>query len=253
MRVTQNAFLRVTVGALLLAESTNAFLPNTRRVTRSTTSVAAASSWKDLPLPELPSQTVNGIQFTAPTIAIPDFLTDLLTSLEKLLSSSPESLQMEVQKLVSSLESFQMDQINVESLSNILTTFLSTQWQIEAIAIFTVGNILYQWLNSPLDFSQAPFEPGTDTYSPTKSDEFYSQRPFMVLKRILQLGYLSGSFTTGLLFDWLVLGKLFKDEEYTALKKAEPKRAKESLRLCEQLGPTFIKLVSETIVCTPCS
>jgi predicted unusual protein kinase regulating ubiquinone biosynthesis (AarF/ABC1/UbiB family) len=44
------------------------------------------------------------------------------------------------------------------------------------------------------------------------------------------------------LFDWLILGKLLGDDEYTALRKNEPQRAKESLILCQQLGPTFIKL-----------
>jgi predicted unusual protein kinase regulating ubiquinone biosynthesis (AarF/ABC1/UbiB family) len=44
------------------------------------------------------------------------------------------------------------------------------------------------------------------------------------------------------LFDWIVLGKLLKDDEFTALRKNEPRRAKEALILCEQLGPTFIKL-----------
>ena len=53
---------------------------------------------------------------------------------------------------------------------------------------------------------------------------------------MLKLAFLTSSFTTGVLFDWLVLGKLFKNEEYTALKQAEPRRAKEALVLCEQLG-----------------
>ena len=53
---------------------------------------------------------------------------------------------------------------------------------------------------------------------------------------------LSGSFSAGLLFDWLILGKLLGDENYTALKRNEPRRAKVSLGLVERLGPTFIKL-----------
>ena len=61
-------------------------------------------------------------------------------------------------------------------------------------------------------------------------------------QRLLKLGRLTTGFTAGLLWDWLVLGKLLKDEEYTALKQAEPRRAKEALVLCEQCGPTFIKL-----------
>lgn len=53
---------------------------------------------------------------------------------------------------------------------------------------------------------------------------------------------LSFVFGWGLLWDWLVLGKLCGDENFTALKQAEPRRAKEALLLCEQLGATFIKL-----------
>ena len=61
----------------------------------------------------------------------------------------------------------------------------------------------------------------------------------MVVKRVLRLASLTAVFNTGLLFDWLVLGKLFKDEDYSALRRNEPQRAKESLVLCEKLGPTL--------------
>lgn len=131
--------------------------------------------------------------------------------------------------------------INAETLAQLSAAALNPL-HVAAIAVFAVGSLLVTFVNSPIDFSEAPFEPGTDTYSPKKSDEFYAQRPIMILKRILKLSFISGVFSTGLLFDWLVLGKLFKDEEYTALKKAEPRRAKQSVVLCEQLGPTFIKL-----------
>jgi predicted unusual protein kinase regulating ubiquinone biosynthesis (AarF/ABC1/UbiB family) len=131
--------------------------------------------------------------------------------------------------------------LNAETLAQLSAAALNPL-HLAAISVFAVGSLLVAFVNSPIDFSEAPFEPGTDTYSPKKSDEFYAQRPIMILKRILKLGFVSGVFSTGLLFDWLVLGKLFKDEEYTALKKGEPRRAKQSVVLCEQLGPTFIKL-----------
>ena len=230
--------------ALFLSElsTTHAFVP-TRRATRtvpvfgcsSTTTAtssclkAASPSWKDLPLPDLPAQIVNGVKFTA-------------TTMHEQQSLFQWPMEWPIVDMSSS-SSFLPEQINMDSLSNIAATFLSTEWQIESIVVFAIGNLIYKWLNAPLDFSKAPFEPGTDTYSPAKSDAFYQRRPGMVLKRLLRLGTMSGAFTTGLLFDWLILGKLFKDEDYTALKKAEPKRAKEALRLCEQLGPTFIKLV----------
>ena len=120
----------------------------------------------------------------------------------------------------------------------------ATPLHLAAIAAVALGSSLNLWLNAPDDYVKigAPYLPGTTTYSPAASESFYAARPFLVAKRILKLATLTSAFNTGILFDWLVLGKLFKDEEYTALKNAEPERAKVALRLAEQLGPTFIKL-----------
>ena len=111
--------------------------------------------------------------------------------------------------------------------------------QLGAIALFAVGSGIGR---ADSKNGEAPYAAGTTTYSPTTADAFYRARPLLVANRMLKLAYLTSAFTSGVLFDWLVLGKLLKDEEYTALKKAEPRRAKEALVLCEQLGPTFIKL-----------
>lgn len=129
-----------------------------------------------------------------------------------------------------------------EQLLRELFASATTPYHLAAIGLFALGSSFLLFINSPLDFSDAPFEPGTNTYDPKASEEFYRKRPLMVVKRLLKLALLTGSFNTGVLFDWLVLGKLLKDEEYTALKRAEPRRAKQALVLCEQLGPTFIKL-----------
>jgi len=117
-----------------------------------------------------------------------------------------------------------------------------TPWHVEAIAAFGFGSLLLWFITTPETFDEAPYEPGTTTYSPEKAAEFYQQRPLAVFKRILKLALLTGTFNAGLLFDWLILGKLIKDEEYTALRKNEPRRAKVALGLCTKLGPTFIKL-----------
>lgn len=119
----------------------------------------------------------------------------------------------------------------------------ATQWHLSIIvaAVF-VGNQIISFILSPDGDMEAPYPPGTTTYDPNVAAEFYSKRPLLILKRVLRLSLLTGALGTGILFDWLVLGKLLKDEEYTALKRAEPKRAKEALILCQQLGPTFIKL-----------
>ena len=112
--------------------------------------------------------------------------------------------------------------------------------QLGVIAAFGLGGLVFS-ADGGKD-SEAPYEAGTSTYDPKVADAFYRERPLLVARRIITLARLNSAFTTGLLFDWLVLGKLFKDEEYTALKNAEPRRAKEALVLCEQLGTTFIKL-----------
>ena len=122
------------------------------------------------------------------------------------------------------------------------TLLLDSPWHIAAIALFTSGALVNAFVNSPDDYTEAPYEPGSNTYNPQLAQEFYSKRPLMVLKRILRLSSLTSAFNAGLLFDWLILGKLFKDEEYTALRTNEPRRAKEALALCTKLGPTFIKL-----------
>ena len=78
-----------------------------------------------------------------------------------------------------------------------------------------------------LDWSTSLHRYLTRTYSPAVADQFYAARPLLVAQRLASLAYLTSSFTAGVLWDWLVLGKLLKDEEYTALKRAEPRRAKE--------------------------
>ena len=83
--------------------------------------------------------------------------------------------------------------------------------QLSAIALFGAGAAI----GTAKADGTAPYEAGTTTYSPTVADDFYAQRPLLVAQRMAKLSYLTSAFTTGLLFDWLVLGKLLKDEEYT--------------------------------------
>mmetsp|Transcript_11978 Transcript_11978/g.25497 ORF Transcript_11978/g.25497 Transcript_11978/m.25497 type:complete len:959 (-) Transcript_11978:109-2985(-) len=196
--------------------------------------------------------------------------------------SSAANVKSHLNALPSNLENldlsnFDLANVDVASLTVQFTTYLSTHgilpanispdqlassldptsllselvsptnsWHAIAIASLATGALLLSlftsFLNSPDDYSSAPYEPGTDSYDPIQAEEFYKSRPLMVAKRILRLASLTAVFNTGLLFDWLVLGKLLGDEEYTALRKNEPRRAKEALVLCEKLGPTFIKL-----------
>ena len=94
--------------------------------------------------------------------------------------------------------------------SSDLLTEAATPLHLAAIAAVALGSSLNLWLSAPDDYVKigAPYLPGTTTYSPASSESFYAARPFLVAKRILKLATLTSAFNTGILFDWLVLGKL---------------------------------------------
>lgn len=175
-------------------------------------------------------------------------LSDAASSLGNLFPSSVPSFISELATLDldaiarSGIELTTPEQLSDALLHDLIPTLLASPWHAAALAAVASSAALTSFVNSPDDYSESPFEAGADTYDPAKAAEFYGSRPWMVVKRILRLASLTSAFNAGVLFDWLVLGKLFKDEEYTALRRNEPARAKESLRLCEELGPTFIKL-----------
>ena len=198
------------------------------------------------------------------SIPLPDWLVDagnailnVPTTPTSLVTSTLEELVQDTlfQSLLDALLSPSSDQNNVEMANALQETWnailessqflqpaLTTPWHLEAIVAFGLGSLLLWFVSTPENFDDAPYEPGTSTYSPQKASEFYQQRPLVVFKRILKLALSTSTFNAGLLFDWLVLGKLLGDEDYTALRNNEPRRAKVALSLCETLGPTFIKL-----------
>ncbi|KAL7497991.1 hypothetical protein ACHAWT_006846 [Skeletonema menzelii] len=212
-------FKSTAVAALLLIGQANAFIPPTSSSRRTTASSIQLNSFADALNEVTKSLTYN---IPASSSSIESILSDI--SKDGIHLSTPTELQSAI-----------------DSLPSLLTTPEGI-FQAAAIALFTSGSLFLSWLNSPDDYSQTPYEPGPNTYDPKAAEEFYAKRPFMVLKRILRLASLTAVFNTGLLFDWLILGKLLRDEEYTALRRNEPQRAKEALVLCQQLGPTFIKL-----------
>jgi hypothetical protein len=213
----------------LSATTTTAFVPATQQFrNQPSTSQREPVSLEALPFESLFSEISN----TNPVDTLSSIAKE---SIDAVSGISPESI-------ADSLLSLSQEEW-VTTLSSIV---IDNPWHTIAIAVFSLGTwFQLAILRSPIDFSNdkdLPFRPGADTYSPEKAEEFYGKRKFMVVKRILQLASLTSSFTTGILFDWLILGKLLKDEEYKALARNEPVRAKVALRLCEQLGPTFIKL-----------
>ena len=119
---------------------------------------------------------------------------------------------------------------------------LLTPWYLASLCLVFGMAAFNIFINTPDDYTQAPYPAGSATYDPVAASIFYASRPGMVAKRILRLSLLTSAFNIGLLYDWLILGKLLKDENYTTLKQNEPQRAKEALLLCTKLGPTFIKL-----------
>lgn len=219
--------------ACIFTTGINAFVPaefpyNARPNTSPPHAVPPFESWNDiLSNPEATLSSIRSIASTELTQS-----SDQLVALFGYINSGDISATSLLTAILAS-----------PTLSEMLTQ-LSTPWHVLAIGTFTIGTLITTYLSQPDDYVTvgAPYEPGTTTYSPAASEQFYAERPALVAKRILKLATLTSAFNTGLLFDWLVLGKLFKDEDYKALRKAEPRRAKEALRLCEQLGPTFIKL-----------
>ena len=206
-------------------------------LTKATESLSPLSSVEAITSEILTKGSQLAADISNPGEFLPSFAKELIEAISKI---SPESLSSLISpETLSSL----MEQEWFKYLSFIV---VDNPWHTIAVVAFSVGTwFQLAILNSPIDFSNdkdLPFQPGADTYSPEKADAFYSKRKFMVLKRVVQLAALTSSFTTGLLFDWLILGKLFKDEEYKALARNEPRRAKIALTLCEKLGPTFIKL-----------
>jgi hypothetical protein len=197
----------------------------------------------------IPSKVIDGIDSISDRVSfLEDSVAGIADGIGKKLSSqfsdsvAVQHLEGQAIEFWNTIAHMKSSIIIDDSLISELSNILSTPWHVAAVAAFALGNSILFFITSPEDFSTAPFEPGTNTYSPKAMSDFYSKRPLMVLKRILRLTFLTGAFNTGLLFDWLVLGKLFGDEEYTALRNAEPRRAKDALVLCQQLGPTFIKL-----------
>jgi len=243
---TRRKTLALFLLSAALATTSNAFVPAARQFQN--------KKYHNVPKPRALEATASPIESIAdaiiakgstlagdmtnsnPTELFDSFVKESIETASKL---SPESVTSSVTSSVTMI-------LQNEYVSRLVDIAVENPWHAIAIAIFSLG----AWfqaaiINSPIDFSNdadLPFQPGADTYSPEKADAFYGKRKFMVLKRVIQLASLTSSFTTGILFDWLVLGKLFKDEEYKALARNEPARAKVALRLCEQLGPTFIKL-----------
>jgi len=191
-------------------------------------------------LVETGESLVNKFVLSLKDVSLPDSLPTRLFEQQNLPSVDAEKFSLNgIQNWIESL-SGSLPQLSNEQLE--ILSLAITPWHVGIVLFLAFGSSLYWLVTSPEVFDDAPYEPGTSTYSPEKAAAFYGERPFVVFKRVVKLISLTGIFNTGLIFDWLVLGKLMKDEEYTALRRNEPQRAKMALALCEKLGPTFIKL-----------
>jgi len=242
---------------------TFAFVPNSQLVNRRSSNLHDISNSNIDSLTELPTliknevdlQNVEGvlkdISSTIPNSIssikqiFSDDINKMVHVLEKIMENAPSAgMNEQIEKLSQEIFNIVTGNTIITQLSEIMRNNELVQGIFipQAIVVFGLVNIFYRFITAPETFDKAPYEPGTSTYDLKKADNFYKKRPLQVAKRILKLVYLTGSFSTGILFDWLILGKLFKDEEYSALRKNEPSRAKIALGLCTKLGPTFIKL-----------
>lgn len=80
----------------------------------------------------------------------------------------------------------------------------------------------------------SPYDAGTKTYSVETADRFYSGKPLFVLRRLLKLASLTGSFNLKVFLDWRT-GNIEKNQK---------ERAKEALVLATQLGILFVNICS---------
>lgn len=232
--------------ALLLADRSLAFrapVPQRRRRARPSTSTDLGALPNPLDAAAAPS--LDALSGALPTLPSLDALSASLPPLP----SSPDRLLADLSSLSSELvETFRLstpEQLATALNDDLLPTLLSGPWEVYALAsLFALGGLLLAVASTPDDFASdgAPYPSGTDTYDPVAASEFYARRPALVLKRLVKLSTLTAGFNAGLLFDWLILGKLCGDEEFRALRRNEPRRAREALDLCTKLGPTFIKL-----------
>jgi hypothetical protein len=190
---------------------------------------------------DLPAWLVEASSKVPTTDGLSETLTSLKDFSDQLASLSGRSDQLFSLLTPTTITAFNAQPIDPVTFNSLLSLSL-TSWHVGAVAAVTFGSSLLLFINSPDNQKDTPYQPGTSTYNPQAAADFYSKRPLLVLKRVLRLALLTGAFNAGVLFDWLVLGKVLGDLEYTALQKAEPRRAKQALKLCEQLGPTFIKL-----------
>eukprot|EP00596_Hydrurales_sp_CCMP1899_P000119 CAMPEP_0119043704 /NCGR_PEP_ID=MMETSP1177-20130426/25066_1 /TAXON_ID=2985 /ORGANISM="Ochromonas sp, Strain CCMP1899" /LENGTH=895 /DNA_ID=CAMNT_0007012395 /DNA_START=350 /DNA_END=3037 /DNA_ORIENTATION=+ len=98
--------------------------------------------------------------------------------------------------------------------------------------VFYAGFLLFGGVGYDDSKIGSPYDAGTKTYSVETADKFYSGKPLFVLRRLLKLAALTGSFNLKVFLDWRTGN----------VEKNQGERAKEALVLATQLGPTFIKL-----------
>jgi hypothetical protein len=184
---------------------------------------------------QTPSSQTPSFQRSSKLSALPEINLDI-NAIQTTLSSSLAQLDLQFP----SISSLPPLPTNVNEVLQSLSLDTTTAILAEALLLPTIFAMAL--INAPLSNDESPYPPGTTTYNPQLANDFYAARPLLVAQRVLRLSFLTARFNSALLFDWLILGKLLRDEEYTALKRNEPQRAKEALELCTALGPTFIKL-----------
>jgi hypothetical protein len=92
--------------------------------------------------------------------------------------------------------------------------------------VFYAGFLLFGGVGYDDSKIGSPYDAGTKTYSVETADKFYSGKPLFVLRRLLKLAALTGSFNLKVFLDWRTGN----------VEKNQGERAKEALVLATQLG-----------------
>ena len=146
-----------------------------------------------------------------------------------------DGLQQTLSNIVDEVNSNVGQNVNIAELQSILydaAVTLTADYRTLPVTFITVFLMVVFGFGQDDSTIGSPFEAGSSTYNPQKSDDYYGSRPLFVFRRLLKLAQITGNFNIKLLYDWR-MGKLEANEE---------ERAKEALELITQLGPTYIKL-----------
>lgn len=181
-------------------------------------------------IPKPMADVLRGIQPSRWLASSQDYVTNLVASHASITaasstSSSGASASAVTSSLSSGLSKF-FSEFNVQELFSSWEGVLAVPVLGIVFLVFVEGMRSLTTKKSPYDADIAP------VYDVEKANEYFRQRPWLLLTRLLRIFVLTSGFNIRLLLDW----------KTGNLKKNEGDRAKEALDILSKLGPTFVKL-----------